>query len=101
MIALGIKQPQSGIARSLEEAIRLGREIGYPVMVRPSFVLGGRGMAVIYDEETLTRYAIEAIQVSPEYPMLIDRFLDNAIECEVDAISDGGCDLCRIGHGAH
>ena len=89
MIALGIKQPQSGIARSLEEAIRLGREIGYPVMVRPSFVLGGRGMAVIYDEETLTRYAIEAIQVSPEYPMLIDRFLDNAIECEVDAISDG------------
>ncbi|MEI3004770.1 MAG: ATP-grasp domain-containing protein [Victivallales bacterium] len=58
-------------------------------MVRPSFVLGGRGMAVIYDEETLTRYAIEAIQVSPEYPMLIDRFLDNAIECEVDAISDG------------
>ncbi len=89
MIALGIKQPQSGTARSLEEAIRLGREIGYPVMVRPSFVLGGRGMAVLYDEDMLTRYAIEAIQVSPEYPMLIDRFLDNAIECEVDAISDG------------
>ena len=58
-------------------------------MVRPSFVLGGRGMAVLYDEAMLTRYAIEAIQVSPEYPMLIDRFLDNAIECEVDAISDG------------
>ena len=89
MIALGIKQPQSGTARSLEEAIALGRSIGYPVMVRPSFVLGGRGMAVLYDEEMLTRYAIEAIQVSPEYPMLIDRFLDNAIECEVDAISDG------------
>ena len=89
MLALGIKQPESGIARSLDEAIALGRKIGYPVMVRPSFVLGGRGMAVIYDEATLTNYAVEAIQVSPEYPMLIDRFLDPAIECEVDAISDG------------
>ena len=89
MIALGIRQPESGTARSLEEAVALGRKIGYPVMVRPSFVLGGRGMAVLYDEAMLTRYAIEAIQVSPEYPMLIDRFLDNAIECEVDAISDG------------
>ena len=89
MLALGIKQPESGIARSLEEAVALGRKIGYPVMVRPSFVLGGRGMAVIYDEATLKNYAVEAIQVSPEYPMLIDRFLDPAIECEVDAISDG------------
>ena len=89
MIALGIRQPESGTARSLEEAVALGRKIGYPVMVRPSFVLGGRGMAVLYDEAMLTRYAIEAIQVSPEYPMLIDRFLDNAIECEVDAVSDG------------
>ena len=89
MIALGIKQPESGTARSLDEVVNLGRTIGYPVMVRPSFVLGGRGMMVIYDEEMLKRYAIEAIQVSPEYPMLIDRFLDNAIECEVDAISDG------------
>ncbi len=89
MIALDIAQPESGTARSLEEAVELGRSIGYPVMVRPSFVLGGRGMEVIYDEETLKRYAIEAIQVSPEYPMLIDRFLDNAIEAEVDALSDG------------
>ena len=89
MIALNIRQPESGTARSLEEAVKLGRTIGYPVMVRPSFVLGGRGMEVIYDEEMLTRYALEAIQVSPEYPMLIDRFLDNAIECEVDAVSDG------------
>ncbi len=89
MIALNILQPKSGISRSLEEAVALGREIGYPVMVRPSFVLGGRGMAVIYDEEMLKRYAVEAIKVSPEYPMLIDRFLDNAIECEVDAVSDG------------
>lgn len=89
MIALGIPQPESGISHSLEEAVALGRRIGYPVMVRPSFVLGGRGMAVIHDEETLKRYAVEAIQVSPEYPMLIDRFLDNAIETEVDALSDG------------
>ncbi len=89
MIALGIRQPESGTARSLDEAVALGRKIGYPVMVRPSFVLGGRGMAVIYNEEMLTRYAVEAIQVSPEYPMLIDRFLDNAVECEVDVISDG------------
>ncbi len=89
MIALGIRQPESGTARSLEEVVAIGRRIGYPVMVRPSFVLGGRGMAVIYDEEMLTRYAVEAIQVSPEYPMLIDRFLDHAIECEVDAVSDG------------
>ncbi|MFA6998794.1 MAG: carbamoyl-phosphate synthase large subunit, partial [Victivallaceae bacterium] len=89
MIALGIKQPESGTARSLEAAIELGRKIGYPVMVRPSFVLGGRGMAILYDEASLSRYAIEAIKVSPEYPMLIDRFLDNAIEAEVDALSDG------------
>ena len=89
MIALGIPQPESGISHSLEQAVALGRKIGYPVMVRPSFVLGGRGMAVIHDEETLKRYAVEAIQVSPEYPMLVDRFLDNAIETEVDALSDG------------
>jgi carbamoyl-phosphate synthase large subunit len=74
---------------SLEDAISLARRIGYPVMVRPSFVLGGRGMEVIYDEEMLIKYAKEAIQVSPEYPMLIDRFLENAIECEVDALCDG------------
>ena len=89
MLALQIPQPESGISRSLDEAVALGRQIGYPVMVRPSFVLGGRGMAVIYDEPTLKKYAVEAIQVSPEYPMLIDRFLGNAIECEVDALSDG------------
>lgn len=89
MIALNIRQPESGTARSLDEAIELGRRIGYPVMVRPSFVLGGRGMEVIYDEENLKRYGVEAIQVSPEYPMLIDRFLDNAIEAEVDALADG------------
>ena len=99
MIALNIRQPESGTARSLEEAVELGRRIGYPVMVRPSFVLGGRGMEVIYDEENLKRYGVEAIQVSPEYPMLIDRFLDNAIEAEVDALADGY--FCSHGHGTH
>lgn len=89
MIALGIPQPESGTARSLEEAIKIAEDIGYPLMVRPSFVLGGRGMEIIYDQEMLRKYAVEAIQVSPEYPMLIDRFLENAIEAEVDALSDG------------
>ncbi len=89
MIALNIKQPESATSRSLDEAVAIARRIGYPVMVRPSFVLGGRGMEVIYDEPTLKRYAVESLQVSPEYPMLIDRFLDNATECEVDAVSDG------------
>ena len=89
MIALGIPQPESGIARSLEEAIEIAESIGYPLMVRPSFVLGGRGMKVIFDQEMLTKYAKEAINVSPEYPMLIDRFLEQALEVEVDALCDG------------
>ncbi len=89
MIELKIPQPESGIARSLDEAINLAKKIGFPLIVRPSYVLGGRGMEVIYEEKSLKRYAIEAIQVSPEHPMLIDRFLEQAIECEVDALSDG------------
>ncbi len=89
MIALGIPQPESGIARSLEEAIGIAGKIGYPLMVRPSYVLGGRGMEIIYDEDMLRKYALEAIKVSPEHPMLIDRFLENAVEAEVDAVSDG------------
>ena len=89
MMALDIPQPESGTARNLEEALEIAGRIGYPLMVRPSFVLGGRGMEVIYDEEMLVKYAREAIKVSPEYPMLIDRFLEDAIEAEVDAISDG------------
>ncbi|MDD5045286.1 MAG: carbamoyl-phosphate synthase large subunit, partial [Candidatus Omnitrophica bacterium] len=89
MIELGIRQTEGATAFSLDEAITIAKRIGYPVMVRPSFVLGGRGMEVIYDEEMLVKYAKEAIQVSPEYPMLIDRFLENAIECEVDALCDG------------
>jgi len=89
IINMGIPQPESGTARSLEEAIKIANRIGYPLMVRPSFVLGGRGMEIVYDETMLRRYAQEAIQVSPEYPMLIDRFLENAIEAEVDALCDG------------
>ncbi|MFH1847499.1 MAG: carbamoyl-phosphate synthase large subunit [Candidatus Omnitrophota bacterium] len=89
MIALGIPQPESGIARSLKEAILIAERIGYPLMVRPSYVLGGRGMEIIYDEIMLKRYAEEAIKVSPEHPMLIDSFLENAVEAEVDAVSDG------------
>jgi carbamoyl-phosphate synthase large subunit len=89
MIVVNIPQPESGTARSLEEAVRIASRIGYPLMVRPSFVLGGRGMKVIYDEDELRKHAEEAIQVSPEYPMLIDRFLEHAIETEVDALCDG------------
>ncbi len=89
MIDLSIRQPESRTARSLEEALVIASQIGYPLMVRPSFVLGGRGMEIIYDEAMLGKYAVEAIRVRPEYPMLIDRFLERALECEVDALSDG------------
>ncbi|RJP29146.1 MAG: carbamoyl-phosphate synthase large subunit [Candidatus Omnitrophota bacterium] len=89
MIELKIRQTEGATAFSLDEAIAIAGKIGYPVMVRPSFVLGGRGMEIIYDEKMLAKYAKEAIQVSPEYPMLIDRFLANATECEVDALCDG------------
>jgi carbamoyl-phosphate synthase large subunit len=89
MIELGILQTEGGIARSVDEAIAIARKIGYPLMVRPSFVLGGRGMEVVYDEATLLKYAQTAIQVTPEHPMLLDRFLERALECEVDALCDG------------
>ncbi|UCD15691.1 MAG: carbamoyl-phosphate synthase large subunit [Candidatus Omnitrophota bacterium] len=89
MIELGIPQPESGTARSLEQAIEIANRIGYPLMVRPSFVLGGRGMEIIYDEAMLRKYAAQAIEVTPEYPMLIDRFLEDATEVEVDALCDG------------
>ncbi len=89
MIKLDIPQPESDTARSLEEALKIAENIGYPLMVRPSYVLGGRGMEVIYDEESLRKYALEAIDVSPEHPMLIDRFLEHAVEAEVDALADG------------
>ncbi len=89
IIELNIPQPESGIARSKEEAIEISKKIGYPLMVRPSFVLGGRGMEVIYNEDMLRKYAENAINITPEYPMLIDRFLEHALEVEVDAVCDG------------
>ena len=89
MIDLNVLQTEGGIARSVDEAVKIAENIGYPLMVRPSFVLGGRGMEIIYEKERLLKYAEEAIDISPEYPMLIDRFLENAVELEVDALSDG------------
>jgi carbamoyl-phosphate synthase large subunit len=89
MEKLGIPMPESGMASTLEEAIVIAGRIGYPLMVRPSYVLGGRAMEVIHDEEMLRRYVAAAVDVSPERPILIDKFLENAIEAEADAISDG------------
>jgi carbamoyl-phosphate synthase large subunit len=89
MIALGIPQPESGTPRSLKQALGIAERIGYPLMVRPSYVLGGRGMQIIYDEDMLRSYVEEAIQVNSEHPILIDRFLEHAVEVEVDALSDG------------
>jgi carbamoyl-phosphate synthase large subunit len=89
MRKLGIPQPESGMASTLEEALKIAEKIGYPLMVRPSYVLGGRAMEVIHDEEMLRHYVAAAVDVSPERPILIDKFLENAIEAEADAISDG------------
>jgi len=89
MEKLGIPQAESGMASTLEDALTIAGRIGYPLMVRPSYVLGGRAMEVIHDEEMLERYVAAAVDVSPERPILIDKFLENAIEAEADAISDG------------
>jgi len=89
MVKLGIPQPQSGTAKSLGEALEIAKKIGYPLMVRPSYVLGGRGMEVVYDDKMLTDYVNAAVEMSENRPILIDKFLENAIEAEVDAISDG------------
>ncbi len=89
MRRLGIPQPESGMAANLDQALEIAAEIGYPLMVRPSFVLGGRAMEVIHDEEMLRRYVTVAVDVTPERPILIDKFLENAIEVEADAIADG------------
>jgi len=89
MAKLGIPMPESGMASTLEEALVIANRIGYPLMVRPSYVLGGRGMEVVHDEDMLREYVRAAVDVTPERPILIDKFLDNAIEAEADAISDG------------
>ena len=89
MEKLDIPMPESGMATTVEEAIAIAGRIGYPVMVRPSYVLGGRGMEVVYDDETMTQYMDAAVGVTPDRPILIDRFLNHALECEADAISDG------------
>jgi carbamoyl-phosphate synthase large subunit len=89
MKKLDIPMPEAGMASNLKEALALAKKIGYPLIVRPSYVLGGRGMEVVHDEEMLRHYVAAAVDVTPERPILIDKFLENAIETEADAISDG------------
>ena len=89
MDKLEIPMPESGMAVNVEEALEIADRIGYPVMVRPSYVLGGRGMEVVYDAEAMVGYMKAAVGVTPDRPILIDRFLNHAVECEADAISDG------------
>ncbi|MEE9566851.1 MAG: carbamoyl-phosphate synthase large subunit, partial [Desulfobacteria bacterium] len=89
MRKLGIPEPESGMASTVDEALEVAERIGYPLMVRPSYVLGGRAMEVVHDEEMLKHYMAVAVDVSPERPILIDKFLENAIEAEADAIADG------------
>ncbi|MBL7215092.1 MAG: carbamoyl-phosphate synthase large subunit [Phycisphaerae bacterium] len=89
MEKINIPMPKSGMASTLEGALEIAAQIGYPLMVRPSYVLGGRGMEVVYDEDALRQYVAAAVEVTPERPILIDKFLVNAIEAEADAIADG------------
>ena len=86
---LGLQQPESDTAMSVEEAVNAAKKIGYPVMVRPSYVLGGRAMEIVYDEDSIRNYMERAVKASPEHPILIDKYLDDAIEVDVDAVSDG------------
>jgi carbamoyl-phosphate synthase large subunit len=93
--ANGLRQTENGTATSYEEALGVAHRIGYPVLVRPSFVLGGRAMEIVYDDETLRRYIAEAADASPERPILVDKFLEDAVEVDVDALCDGS--RCIIG----
>lgn len=86
---LGLTQPANGTATDLQQAIHAARKVGYPILVRPSYVLGGRGMEIVYDEADLIRYVSKALEVSPGKPILLDKFLESAIEADVDCISDG------------
>ena len=92
---LEVRQPPNGMARSVEEAVAVAQRIGYPVLVRPSYVLGGRAMEIVYDDGSLREYFVKAARVAPEHPVLIDRFLEDAFEADVDAIADGT--RCVIG----
>jgi carbamoyl-phosphate synthase large subunit len=89
MERMGIPMAASGMASTLAQALEIANRIGYPLMVRPSYVLGGRGMQVVYDDAMMSEYVAKAVDVTPDRPILIDKFLDNALECETDAISDG------------
>ena len=86
---IGAAVPPNGVAASVEEAVEVGRRVGYPVLVRPSYVLGGRAMHIVYDEASLCSYFVRAMEAAPEHPVLIDRFLEDAFEADVDALSDG------------
>jgi carbamoyl-phosphate synthase large subunit len=92
---LGVAQPPSGVAESVEEAIAVATRVGYPILVRPSYVLGGRAMEIVYDDSSLRSYFARAVRVTPEHPVLIDSFLEDAFEADVDAIADGT--RCVIG----
>ncbi|MHC4418256.1 MAG: carbamoyl-phosphate synthase large subunit [Planctomycetota bacterium] len=89
MKKIGIPMPQAGMASNLKEALAIAKKLGYPLVVRPSYVLGGRGMEVVHDEQMLREYVAAAVEVTPEKPILVDKFLENAIEAEADAIADG------------
>jgi carbamoyl-phosphate synthase large subunit len=89
MEELNIPQPEAGMASTLDQALAIAAEIGYPLIVRPSYVLGGRAMEIVHDDNMLARYVAAAVEISPERPILIDKFLKNAIEAEADAIADG------------
>jgi len=89
METMGIPIPESGMAGNLQDALAVARRIGYPLIVRPSYVLGGRGMEVVYDEESLAAYVAAAVKITPDRPIYVDRFLENALETEADAIADG------------
>ncbi|MBF94003.1 MAG: carbamoyl phosphate synthase large subunit [Myxococcales bacterium] len=95
MEAVGVKQPPAGLATNLDEALGVVRRLGFPVLVRPSYVLGGRAMEIVFSEDQLARYLREAVKASPEHPVLIDRFLDRAVEVDVDVVYDG--ERCLVG----
>ena len=95
---LAIRQPNNGLARSGAEALAVSERIGYPVVVRPSYVLGGRAMELVHNRSELSHYIKNAVQVEPDHPVLIDQYLDHAIEVDVDALADG---QGRRGHCRH